>query len=194
MIHSITGTLEKISKDRISIETVSGLGFLVNVPESSEVYQKRNGENIKIFIDMVVREDEVNLYGFVDQDSLSLFRKLRTVNGVGAKAALSILSALTFDEICKAITFDDPVLLTKANGIGKKISQRIVLELSGKLDDLSPEIFIEDTVKNTEKEEAIEGLVVLGYTRTEAATSLIGVTEGLKAEEYIKIGLKNMRR
>ena len=145
---------------------------------------------------MIVREDDVSIYGFADKEALDLFRKLMTVNGVGAKAAMAILASMPVGEIKKAIVFDDALTLTKANGIGKKIAQRITLELKDKLGAVGGLTeAAEKVVSDSNKTEAINGLISLGYSRSEAVSALAGVgDDDLTTEQYIKRALKGIGR
>jgi len=173
-----------------------GIGYEVFVPDNSAVYLADSRETVLIYTAMIVREDDVSIYGFHDKESLDLFRKLLTVNGVGAKAAMAILSAMPVENIKKAIVFDDAATLTKANGIGKKIAQRITLELKDKLGAAGGLAeAAERAVFDSGKTEAINGLISLGYTRSEALTALAGIAEeDLTTEEYIKRALKGIGR
>ena len=148
---------------------------------------------------MIVREDDVSLYGFADRESLELFRRLRTVNGVGAKAALAILSVMPLPELKKAIILEDVAVLTRANGVGKKIAQRVVLELKEKIDDiaLGSSISAAEAVslQQDERGEAVEAMMELGYSRSEAADLIAAVGEdGLSTEEYIRKALRGAAR
>ena len=136
MIHYIKGQYAGTFNGGVVIET-AGMGYEIFVPENSTVYLLNDGDIVKLYTKMVLREDDVSLYGFSQKEGLELFEKLITVNGVGAKAALSIMSAMSITDVRKAIAFDDSAMLTKANGIGKKTAQRIVLELKDKMGDLS---------------------------------------------------------
>ncbi len=121
MFHYIKGNITMKFEGGVVIEA-GGIGYEVFVPDNSSVYLNENNETVLIYTAMIMREDDVSIYGFHDKEALDLFRKLMTVNGVGAKAAMAILSAMPVSEIKKAIVFDDAVTLTKANGIGKKNS------------------------------------------------------------------------
>ena len=179
----------------------AGIGYEIHVPENSAVYLAKEGEEVMVYTAFIVREDDVSIYGFADRESLKLFRMLMTVNGVGAKAALSILSAFSANELQKAILFEDVNGLTKANGIGKKTAQRIVLELKDKVDateaisngtDTKGAIAIAD-VKTEGKAEAVNALIALGYSKSEAVDALSGIAEiDLTTEEYIKKALKRL--
>lgn len=199
MIRFLKGILAMKLEESIVLET-GGIGFEIYVPAGSKFYMKNEGVEITAYTAMIVREDDMSLYGFENKTGLQIFRKLITVNGVGAKAAMAILSALPADELKKAIVFEDVAMLTKANGIGKKTAQRIVLDLKDKMDGVATDgniIYDNNSTAtmadNSEKAQAIDALVALGYSISEASASLIGVKDtDLKAEEYIKLALKKM--
>lgn len=177
----------------IVLET-SGIGYEINVPENDEVYLIASGQGAFVYTAMTVREDDVSLYGFSSQDSLMLFRKLVTVSGVGAKAAMALLAAMSSDALKKAIVFEDANTLTKANGVGKKIAQRIILELKDKLGAIgSLSDAGEGIIADSAKAEAISGLISLGYSRSEASEALVGISEtNLTTEQYMKQALKRL--
>ena len=134
----------------------------------------------------------MSLYGFSDKESLKLFKLLITVNGIGAKAAMSILSALNADQLKQAITFEDANAIAQAQGVGKKTAQRVVLELKDKVDKIYTAPVQDTVVENPDdKKEALDALMALGYSRQEAVKALSGV-EADDAQEYIKLALKNL--
>ncbi len=191
MFNYIKGRVAELQPGAVVLEN-GGIGFEIRVPDNSVVYMASPGEELRLYIAMIVREDEVNLYGFPEKNALAAFRRLMTVGGVGAKAALSVLSVFSVAELHQAIAFEDIAALTRANGVGKKTAQRIVLELKDKIDALEgvislPEI---DAASGNAREEAVNALMSLGYTKTEAMTAMTGITEpGLSVEEYIKRAL-----
>lgn len=200
MLHYIKGTLAIKSETGIVVEA-GGLGYEISVPANSSVYLAKEGEEITVYTAMMVREDDVSLYGFGEKAALDTFRKLITVSGVGAKAAISILSAMPLHEVHQAITLEDAKSLTRANGIGKKTAERIVLELKdkfGTLEDASmPEGFSAPTEtadsSGDNRTEAANALIALGYTRGEAINALSAVKEqDLTVEEYVKQALKRL--
>lgn len=195
MFHYIKGNVTMKFEGGVVIET-GGIGYEVFVPDNSSVYLVDSTEVVLIYTVMILREDDVSLYGFHDKDALDLFRKLMTVNGVGAKAAMAILSSMPVGEIKKAIVFDDTATLTKANGIGKKIAQRITLELRDKMGAVGGLAeAAEKIVSDSGKTEAINGLISLGYSRSEAVSAIAVITEDdLSAEDYIKRALKGIGR
>lgn len=198
MIHFITGKYAGAFDSGIVIEN-NGIGYEINMPSSSAAYMASEGDTVTVYTAMIVREDDISLYGFDDRDSLKMFRMLTGVTGIGSKGALSILSALTVSEIKKAIVFDDAGTLSKAQGVGKKTAQRIVLELKDKIDAESiaaaPEVKgggMPAGIRN-DAAEAIEALVSLGYSKSEASEAVAACgLEDASAEDYIKASLKQL--
>jgi Holliday junction DNA helicase RuvA len=204
MIWSVSGELIEKLDGRVVIEA-GGIGYEISVPENCDVYRHKEGDRVMVYTAMIIKEDDVSLCGFSDRTSLSLFRKLLTVAGVGAKAAMSVLSAMPVGELTKAIVFGDVPMLTRANGIGKKSAERIILELKDKLEmyaepgiaagaRLSGETAAAGaSVADDPRAQAAEALVGLGYSRAEAFSAVAGVKdEGLGVEEYIKRALKRV--
>ena len=195
MFRYIKGTIEMKLAQSVVVEC-GGVGFEMAVPQNSRLYLAPEGSEVTVFTYMSVREDDISLFGFDDEDGLLLFEKLITVNGIGAKAAMAILSAMPASEVKKAIVFEDADMLTRANGIGKKTAQRIVLELKDKMKDITvedlPGADIAPAASSSDKQQATDALMALGYSRTEAAAALVGAEDGLSVEDYIMIALKNM--
>ena len=195
MFRYIKGTIEMKLAQSVVVEC-GGVGFEMAVPQNSRLYLAPEGSEVTVFTYMSVREDDISLFGFDDEDGLLLFEKLITVNGIGAKAAMAILSAMPASEVKKAIVFEDADMLTRANGIGKKTAQRIVLELKDKMKDITvedlPGADIAPAASSSDKQQATDALMALGYSRTEAAAALVEAEDGLSVEDYIKIALKNM--
>lgn len=195
MFNYIRGILAAKSDSGVVID-VGGVGFEIYTPDNSSLYLAKVGDEVTAFTVMTVREDDISLYGFGDKDSLNMFKKLTTVSGVGAKAGLAVLSAMPLSDIKQAIVFEDVVSLTRANGIGKKIAQRIVLELKDKLGAIEVQegtVSILEALNTDDKAEAVNALIALGYSKGEAINSLAGITDdGLSTEEYIKKALKKL--
>ncbi len=202
MIHYIKGKLAMKFDGGAVIET-GGIGYEIHMPDNSSVYLANEGDSVTVFTVMMVREDDVSLYGFSDKASLELFNKLITVSGVGAKAALAVLSAMPLNDVKRAIVFEDAKTLTRANGVGKKIAERIVLELKDKIGDAAlfgtdeEPVFSEAqagiAMPDDERGEAINALISLGYSKSEALTAMGAVKEpGLSTSEYIRQALKNL--
>lgn len=197
MIRFLKGKFYPAAGDSVIIENSSGIGFEVHVPANSPVYKRVQGEEVKIYTSMRVKEDDISLYGFSDKDDLELFELLITVNGVGAKAGMSIMSALPSSELKRAIATGDIKAICTANGVGKKTAERIILELKDKVGsfDAEGEYSAEDIYAGTdgERNEAVAALMALGYSKTEAASAVGKVKEDdLTCEDYIKKALKNL--
>ena len=133
MIKYIKGYYAMTFAGGIVIETPSGIGFEINIPAGSPLYKYGEGEEITVFTAMIVKEDDISLYGFHNRESLDLFRMLITVSGIGAKGAMSIMGSMSADELRRAIVFEDVKEISKANGVGKKTAERLILELKDKV-------------------------------------------------------------
>jgi len=199
MIGFLRGLLAEKGDGYIVID-VNGVGYYVNVPANHSAYLSQEGEEVTVYTSMIVREDDISLFGFSGKGELDLFTKLIGVSGVGPKAAVSILSSFTSDQLKEAIIFEDSKALTRANGIGKKTAERIVLELKDKFTaadgitgSIADEVSGADSAFVGSRGEAINALISLGYSRGEATSALAGVKErDLSTEEYIKLALKNL--
>lgn len=200
MIGFIRGILAEKGAGYIIVD-VGGIGYEIAVPANSGAYMKSEGQEVMVYTTMMVREDNVSLYGFTRKGELDAFKKLITVNGVGAKAGISILSAFTLEQLQQAIAFEDAKELTKANGIGKKTAERIVLELKDKFaaaDGGGQAVAADPESGSTGgsgngRSEAVAALTALGYSRGEATNALAQIKEqDLTTEEYIKQALKTL--
>ena len=191
MLEYIRGRITMHFDGGLVVET-GGIGYRVFVPDNSSLYLRTEHEETLVHVAMIVREDDISLFGFQDRAALELFQQLRTVNGVGARVALAILSALPADAIRKAILFEDAVTLTRANGIGKKTAQRIVLELKDKVAAGDLPAAVESGVAGGGgKAEAIDALLNLGFSRTEAALAVASAEgDDLTTEDYIRRALR----
>lgn len=199
MIGFLRGSLAEKGDGYIVID-VNGVGYVVNVPANSRAYLSPEGQEVMVYTSMIVREDDMSLFGFSTKSELDAFKKMIGVSGVGPKAAVSILSAFTMDQLREAIVFEDSKSLTKANGIGKKTAERIVLELKDKFS--ASGVADGGTASDAPEAagafaggrgEAINALMALGYSRPEATSALAGIKEkDLTTEEYIKLALKNL--
>ena len=164
------------------------------------ISQLQRGEKAKLYTYLHVREEVFELYGFASQSELNSFKMLLGVAGVGPKAALAILSATTPDQLALAIVTGDEKSLTSAQGIGKKIAQRIILELKDKLSKeqnsfSSNGVSTSVSARNDKSSEAAAALAVLGYTSQDISVALKGVdVDALPLEEIIRQALKRMVR
>lgn len=203
MINYIKGKITDAYEGVLIIER-DGIGYELNVPASS-LYMANENEEVTVFTYMAVREDDISLYGFHDRESLRIFRMLISVSGVGAKAGMSILSALTTDEIKQAVMYDRPEVLARAQGIGKKTAQRLVLELADKMKDEEAAVISNvssDVSAGNIKEnlmivnETVEALLALGYMKSEASDAVAAVDEkdAKSVQSCLKAALKIMAR
>lgn len=197
MIRFIKGIFHAGLNGSVIIETSSGIGFEIHVAAGSPLYRSADGETVRVFTSMIVREDDVSLYGFADRESLELFELLITVNGVGAKAGMAVMSVLPPMELKRAIAAGDAKAISAANGVGKKTAERIILELKDKVGSFDPEdgsaAVIAFTASSDQRSEAVAALIALGYTRQEAENAVGKVKEeDLTCEDYIKHALKNL--
>ena len=158
---------------------------------------------VRLYTYMAVREDGVELFGFVDENELKTFKMLISVSGVGPKAAIAILSILTPEKFALAVCTNDTKAISKASGVGAKTAARIVLELHDKLTKetseeslLSASLPTADVQKHASGnlKEAMEALVVLGYTKAEATKALQSLDPTLGLEDMIRLGLKQLMR
>ncbi|MBP1578281.1 MAG: Holliday junction branch migration protein RuvA [Oscillospiraceae bacterium] len=199
MIYSLRGKLIMAQPGVIVVEC-GGVGYKCAVSLTTLSMLPNKGSEVFIYTYMNVREDAVDLFGFADERELDAFKLLTSVNGVGPKAGLALLSDFTFDKLALAIASGDSKALTKTAGIGNKIAQRIVLELKDKLggistgnDDVIAKV-TEAVANRGNISEAIAALCSLGYGQSEAAAVLAGCDESSSVEELIKFGLKKLAK
>lgn len=196
----IKGILAEVNTDSIVIEN-QGIGYQLYVSLQALEELPAIGMEVKVYTYLHVREDAMVLFGFPDREDLKMFQMLLTVSGVGPKGALGILSALSGDDLRFAILSGDSKAIAKAPGIGSKTAQRVILELK---DKVSLEDAFETktahiaggnvTVNGTVKNEAIQALVALGYSSSEAmkAVSQVEISQEHKVEDVLKLALKHM--
>lgn len=200
MIAYIKGEVTDIDEQKIIIEN-QNMGYNVFMPMG---YANLDiGEEVKIHTYLHVKEDAMQLYGFLTKDDLQVFKLLLGVNGIGPKGALGILSGLSADELRFAVLSDDAAAIAKAPGIGKKTAQKLILELK---DKLSLESAFEQKLENQQnvhmnqteqldaKKEAVQALVALGYSSSDAlrAVKQVEQSEQLSVEDILKQALKKM--
>ena len=181
MIAKLTGILDSVSSDCVVVD-VAGVGYSVNASVKTLGRLPQMGEKVSLLIEHIIRQDHQQLCGFYDENERQCFRSLLGVQGVGVKVALSILSVLTPDELLSAIVHQDKTMLTRAEGVGPKVAGRIVLELKDKklgfLSDMPSSI----QEGSSSLQDALQGLMGLGYSRSEAAGALSKVVQGAGAE------------
>lgn len=203
MIAFVKGILDTVGEDRIVVDH-HGMGLEILVPGSVVQELPQPGNEVKLYTYMHVREDAMQLYGFCTRDEKEMFKLLLTVNGVGPRGALGILSALDVDTLRFAILSDDAKSISKAPGIGGKTASKVILELKDKcqIEDMP------DRVSETAgaglpgggggnpevRRDAIQALVALGYSGTEATRAVRAVDAGedMTVEELLKQSLRNI--
>lgn len=201
----IKGTLEEITEDAVIVET-GGIGYNIKVSATTVDLLPGIGSEVKIYTYTLVREDAFLLYGFLTRDDLEIFKKLITVSGIGPKGGLAILSVMSADALRFAVMAADAKAIARAPGIGAKTAERVILDLRDK-------ISLEDTLRgisspadaagqaagagnsdNLMKREAIEALVALGYSASDATAAVkkVEVDENATSESILKLALKHM--
>jgi holliday junction DNA helicase RuvA len=186
MIASLSGIVDQVTDDGVVVD-VNGVGYLVFAASRTLARLPARGTPVKLLIETHVREDHIHLYGFADESERGWFRLLTTVQGVGAKTALAVLSALTPDALTAAVLAQDKVALTEAEGVGRKLAQRIVMELRDKLGAvaLTPSGIVADEAAGEGGSltgDAVSALVNLGYPRTDAFAAVSAAARALGAE------------
>lgn len=189
MYEYIKGTFIGLAKDYIVVENM-GIGYKVFTSGSTISSLPSVGADITLYLQQVVREDFIGLYGFLTKDEIGMFNLLLTINGVGAKATLSLMSICNVTNLQYAILSGDEKTLTKAPGIGKKTAQRIILELKDKIkleDAVSKNTSISAVESNEERiSEVFGALIALGYSEKEAEKALSNVDKSKSIEDMIK--------
>lgn len=189
----INGVFAGVNKDYIIIEN-NDIGYKVYTSGNTLANMPGVNEKVKLFLQQIVREDFIGLYGFLTREELNMFNLLLSITGVGAKASLSLLSISNVNNLKYAILTGDEKTLTRAPGIGKKTAQRIILELKDKFKN---DEFIKETGDNISSSsfnknlsEALEALIALGYSEKEAEKALEKVNNQEPIETIIKDSLK----
>ena len=201
MYYYVSGTVAHI-EPYLAVIDCGGVGYACRTT-SYTLSQIKKGDKAKLFTCLSVREDAMDLYGFASQEELKLFQQLISVSGVGPKAALAILSSTSPANLAMSIITGDEKSLTAAPGVGKKIAQRVILELKDKLAKgqtvsgsgesvAGPAVTI---IPQNKMSEASAALAVLGYSQAEINVALRGIDmEGQSLEQVIRLALKNMMK
>jgi len=196
LISYIKGILEDMSPGMVVVDN-HGIGYQMMVPMRGESFPKI-GQEIKIYTHMHVREDDVSLFGFLSKEEKEAFELLIGVNGIGPKVGLSVLSTLSVYELKMAVISEDVKTISKTPGLGPKGAKKLILELKDKLrfeeDGVGAEIFDTSADSSDSVMITIEGLVSLGYSKSEAAIAVNKVEDAkdLTPEELLKKALKNI--
>lgn len=201
MISYVRGELIAMEEDKVILD-VNGIGYGVFMPGQAMGMLPPIGDEIRLHTYLHVKEDAMQLFGFLTRDDLQIFKLLIGVSGIGPKGALNILSQLTPDELRYAIMINDPKTIASAPGIGKKTAEKLIIELKDKMnieDVLNHSIAKEKGLNlsnymNEVQAEAIQALVALGYGNAEAmkAVKKVSIVEQMTVEDVLKIALKNI--
>ena len=202
MIAYLKGIVVSVTETKLILD-VNNIGFQIFISSREAAAMPGRGEEVLIYTYMNVKEDAMQLYGFLSEDDLEMYRLLLNVNGIGPKAALGILSVLTADEIRFAVLSDDAKTIARAPGVGGKTAQKLILELKDKLSledafekklAASAGAVPETPSTDDAKSEAVQALTALGYSGSDAlrAVRKAGVTEDMDTETILKLALKQL--
>ena len=195
MLYYLNGTIAA-TEENLAVVDCGGVGFACHTTTYT-LSKLKVGQQKMLYTYCNIREDAFDIYGFATKEEVSCFRSLLGVSGVGPKAALSILSALSPDRLTLAIMTGDEKLLATANGVGKKMAQRVILELKDKMGTLEQETgfegFTATPVAAGKTTEASAALASLGYSQSEIAAAMRGIdVERLPVEEIVRLALRAM--
>lgn len=199
MLYNLKGTLTVSDVNFIVVEC-GGVGFKCFTTLNTVKQIGKTGDTVNVYTYLAVREDAIDLYGFSSLAELDAFKLLITVSGIGPKAAVSILSELSPDKLAVCIASGDAKAITRAQGVGKKTAERVVLELKDKMGaiavgDVSDAVSSAASVSaNSDSAEAVEALVALGYAQSDAAVVVGAMDKSLSVDEMIRLGLKQLAK
>lgn len=199
MLYNVKGKLTVSDVNFIVVEC-GGVGFKCFTTLNTVKNIGKIGDEVNVFTYLAVREDAMDLYGFATLDELNAFKLLITVSGIGPKAAAAILSELSPDRLAICIASGDAKSITKAQGVGKKTAERVVLELKDKMGaitvgDTSDAVSSVAAVgESSNSSEAVEALVTLGYSQSDAAVVVGSMDKSLTVDEMIRHGLKQLAK
>lgn len=202
MIGKLTGKVDTVTLNTAIVD-VGGVGYEVTLGARTISSLPPVGESVTLAIDTHMKEDSVRLYGFANEHERAWFRALQTVQGVGAKVALAVLSTLSTDDLANAVALQDKALVVRAPGVGLKVAGRIVAELKDKMPALAPALVVGGGTapvgalpEGLAARDAVSALTNLGYPHGDAAsavTAAIGTAgREARAEELIRLGLKEL--
>ena len=191
------GNIEKKDDLKVVID-VGGIGYEIYMP-AGDIDRLSEGETVKIHTFTDIKEGYIGIFGFLEEEALSVFEKLKKVSGIGSKTALGVLSHMSPSEVCLSIANEDASVISKVPGIGSKTAARIILELKDKIlkeTDIKPaKIASKKETTNNVKNEAILALKVLGYSATQINEVLDEIdTSSMKVEQVIKTALAYMNK
>ena len=192
MIAWLSGRVIDVSVMNLIVLDVNGVGYAVETTTPTHAILSQERQNISLYIQTIVREDAINLYGFLEQEERALFKALIKVNGIGPKSAIGILSTITPGMLIQCIQLQDKAMLTKLPGVGKKTAERLLIEMQ---DILKDSFIIQQEIaqppQSNAANEAISALEALGYRRFEALDAMKKLKdENLDAQGLIKKALQ----
>lgn len=193
MIGRLTGVLLEKNPPQVLVD-VSGVGYEVEVPMSTFYNLPQTGERVTLHTQFIVREDAQLLYGFATDRERATFRQLLKVNGIGAKSALGILSGLSVEDLAQAITLQEPSLLTRIPGIGKKTAERLLLELKDKLGFEASLPSAGGSSASNGGHDTLNALLALGYNEREALAAVKQLPADISVSDGIRQALKTLSR
>lgn len=198
MLDFIKGNISEIYEGEIVLDN-NDIGYLISISQL-DISKLSLNEELKIYLRLILREDNISLYGFLNKDSRTLFDLLNTVSSVGPKLSMTILGALGSSQLRSAILSEDANILTKSPGVGKKTANRIILELKDKIskksftEDLDLSILDSSDTIDINNNPALEALLSLGYNEYEAKVALRNVDQNQELSEIIRQALKVMAK
>jgi Holliday junction DNA helicase RuvA len=193
VIGRLTGVLLEKNPPQVLVD-VSGVGYEVEVPMSTFYNLPQTGERVTLHTQFIVREDAQLLYGFATDRERATFRQLLKVNGIGAKSALGILSGLSVEDLAQAITLQEPSLLTRIPGIGKKTAERLLLELKDKLGFEASLPSAGGASASNGGHDTLNALLALGYNEREALAAVKQLPADISVSDGIRQALKTLSR
>ena len=201
MIAYLKGIVAQVTEGRLILD-VNNVGYQIFISSREASLMPGRGEEVKIYTYLNVKEDAMQLFGFLNEDDLEMYKLLLNVNGIGPKAALGILSSMTADDLRFAVLADDVKAISKAPGIGTKTASKLILELKDKLkleDAFEKKLagsdrVVENGAINDNKGEAVQALTALGYSGSDALKAVrnCGASDDMDTETILKLALKQM--
>jgi len=205
MIGKLKGIIDSYGEDNIIVD-VNGVGYVVHCSARTLQSLPSRGDQVTLAIETHVREDQIRLFGFVSEIEREWFRLLQTVQGVGTKVALSILSTLKPSELATAISMRDKAMVARTPGVGPKVAERIVTELKDKAPkyaDIDPAVVrlagaVDEKSAPRPVADAVSALVVLGFGQPQAAAAIAAASraagEGAETAQLVRLGLKELSK
>ncbi|MCM1125135.1 MAG: Holliday junction branch migration protein RuvA [Lachnospiraceae bacterium] len=197
----IKGKIDSLTEENVVLDT-GGIGYNVKISSGTFAALPGIGEEVKLYTYTSVREDALCLFGFLSRDELEIFKRLITVNGIGPKGGLAILSVMSADNLRFAILSGDAAAIAKAPGIGKKTAERVILDLKDKISledvlihkEMQTPAGTEGPLEQKARNDAVEALTALGYSASDAlhAVKKVPFEEDMDVETILKLALKNM--